>query len=319
MFGIAIANAEQLSEDEKQRYRSFYCGVCHALKNRYGQLSRVALTYDLAFLAIVLGSLFEPDETVRTSRCIVHPTKDHTYIEGGFTDYAAAMTVALAFHKCLDDWVDDGSIPQVAYSVALRREYRRVRKEYPMQCAAIEENLKAISAIERDAMQRFREAKTEEEKREAFFDKADEAANRFGAIMAAVFLAQPIVWAEELTAFSMHFGRFIYFADAAFDREEDEKRGAYNPFVYVDLSDEEISELLFTIIGQAASAFEKLPLERDLHMMRSVVYSGVWQKLSAKQLEKEKKLAKQQQDQLKAQQSCDDNRRADQSAINKTE
>ena len=313
MFGIAIANAEQLSEDEKQRYRSFYCGVCHALKNRYGQLSRVALTYDLAFLAIVLGSLFEPDETVRTSRCIVHPTKDHTYIEGGFTDYAAAMTVALAFHKCLDDWVDDGSVPAVAYSLALKREYRRARKEYPRQCAAIEEHLEAISAIERDAMQRFREARSDEDRRAAFA-RADEAANRFGAIMVAVFSVKPYVWADALEAFGMHFGRFIYFADAAYDREDDAKRGAYNPFVYVDMTDEEISTLLFSIIGEATAAFEKLPLEQDLHLMRSVLYSGVWQKLSAQQLEKEKKQAKRQQKQQDAPKTCDDGKRAEQSA-----
>lgn len=313
MFGIAIANAEQLSEDEKQRYRSFYCGVCHALKKHHGQLSRVALTYDLAFLAIVLDSLFEPPEATRTARCIVHPTKEHQYIESGFVDYAAAMTVALAFYKCLDDWVDDGSVPSAAYSVALRREYRRVRKRYPQQCKAIEEHLEAISAIEADAMRSFRAAVSDDDRRAAFA-RADEAANRFGAIMAAVFSAEPSVWAAELEAFSMHFGRFIYFADAAHDREEDAKRGAYNPFAYVDMSDEEISMLLFSIIGEATAAFEKLPLEQDLHLMRSVLYSGVWQKLSAQQLEKEKKLAKQQQKQQSAPQTCDDDIRAENSA-----
>lgn len=313
MFGIAIANAEQLSDAEKERYRSFYCGVCHALKDRHGQLSRLALTYDLAFLAIVLGSLFEPPETTKTARCIAHPTKEHRYVEGGFVDYAAAMTVALAFHKCLDDWVDDGSVPSVAYSIAMRREYRRVRREYPVQCAAIEEHLKAIGDIEQDAMRRFRDARTEDD-RHAAFERADEAANRFGAIMAAVFAAEPTVWAEALEAFSMHFGRFIYFADAAYDREDDAKRGAYNPFVYVDMSDEEISELLFSIIGEATAAFEKLPLEQDMHLMRSVLYSGVWQKLSAQQLEKEKKRAKQQSEQQQGRTSCDNGQRAEQSA-----
>jgi hypothetical protein len=80
------------------------------------------------------------------------------------------------------------------------------------------------------------------------------------------------------------------------------------------MTDEEISTLLFSIIGEATAAFEKLPLEQDLHLMRSVLYSGVWQKLSAQQLEKEKKQAKRQQKQQDAPKTCDDGKRAEQSA-----
>ena len=34
-------------------------------------------------------------------------------------------------------------------------------------------------------------------------------------------------------------------------------------------------------MGEATTAFEKLPLEQDLHLLRSVVYAGVWQKYYA--------------------------------------
>ncbi len=36
MFGYVIVNERQLSEDEHRRMRAFYCGVCRALKKRYG-------------------------------------------------------------------------------------------------------------------------------------------------------------------------------------------------------------------------------------------------------------------------------------------
>ena len=38
-----------------------------------------------------------------------------------------------------------------------------------------------------------------------------------------------------------------------------------------------------------AEAFERLPLERDLRLLRSVVYAGVWQKYYALENDKEKR------------------------------
>ena len=40
MFGYIAPVFSALTEDQKLRYRSFYCGVCHALKDRSGQVQR---------------------------------------------------------------------------------------------------------------------------------------------------------------------------------------------------------------------------------------------------------------------------------------
>ena len=37
MFGYIAPVLSVLSDEQKQRYRSFYCGVCHALLKRHGQ------------------------------------------------------------------------------------------------------------------------------------------------------------------------------------------------------------------------------------------------------------------------------------------
>ena len=62
MFGYVKPNLTDLTEAEKQRYRAFYCGLCHALGKQHGQLSRMALTFDLTYLTIFLSSLYEPDK-----------------------------------------------------------------------------------------------------------------------------------------------------------------------------------------------------------------------------------------------------------------
>ncbi|HHY39865.1 MAG TPA: hypothetical protein GX502_01290, partial [Syntrophaceticus sp.] len=50
MFGYVVANMEKLTDEEKQHYRSFYCGLCRTLGNRHGRISRITLNYDMAFL-----------------------------------------------------------------------------------------------------------------------------------------------------------------------------------------------------------------------------------------------------------------------------
>ena len=75
MFGFVLPNLDSLNEEEKQRYRAVYCGVCRSIKDRYGQLSRLTVSFDMTFLALVLGSLYEPSESLGSKRCPIHPTK----------------------------------------------------------------------------------------------------------------------------------------------------------------------------------------------------------------------------------------------------
>ena len=58
MFGIAIARLDKITDIEKQRYQALYCGLCKSLKERYGQVSRLSLSYDLVFLAMLFDSLY---------------------------------------------------------------------------------------------------------------------------------------------------------------------------------------------------------------------------------------------------------------------
>ena len=57
----------------------------------------------------------------------------------------------------------------------------------------------------------------------------------------------------------------------------------------MNASPEAVRESLELLAASVAEAFEKLPLERDLHLLRSVVYAGVWQKYYALENDKEKR------------------------------
>ena len=137
MFGYIITNAALLPKDRQERFRAFYCGLCRTLRQAYGLTGSFALSFDMTFLAVLLNALYEPGEEERAERCPPHPLKRHACIETPVLRYAADMNVALAYHKCLDNWRDDASLPAAAESRLLKKAYDAVRERHPGKCRAI--------------------------------------------------------------------------------------------------------------------------------------------------------------------------------------
>ncbi len=271
MFGIVTTAPETLPPEERERYRAVYCGLCRSLGERAGQLARMGLTYDMAFLALLLSSLYEPPEETRDGRCLPHPMHSHPYVRSVLTDYAADMTVVLVYHKCLDDWTDDRSLAARSYAAWLKRRYGAVQKLWPRQCAATEAALTELHRIE------------------AARGAPDQALNSFGMLLGDLFVWRQDEWSRPLRQFGTALGRFIYFMDAALDYEKDKSSGSYNPLCLLGKTPAEMQEPLTVLIGQAAEIFECLPLEQDLHLLRTILYGGVWQKYHAAARTKERK------------------------------
>lgn len=272
MFGYVRATVDDLSEDEKQRYRSVYCGLCHTLGRRHGICARFGLTYDMTFLILFLSSLYEPKEAQGQCRCAAHPWKKDDYTVNEITEYAADMTVALVYHKCMDDWKDEKKLARRGYAAVLNKAYRAVSQQWPEQVSAIEMCIREISAIEADPQ-----------------SGPDAAANCFGAMLGKLFCFREDHWQSSLIRFGDGLGRFVYTMDAVLDCEEDKKKGNYNPVLILQRTPEEMLEPLMQQIGYAAEAFERLPMVRDVHLLRNIIYSGVW--LSYNQMLHEKKEA----------------------------
>lgn len=259
MFGFIQANMQTLSNDEKNRYRQMYCGLCHTLGERYGISSKFSLTYDLTFLSILLSSLYEPDDFKGECICMAHPFQKHKYIKNHCTEYAADMTVALTYHKCMDDWKDDHNIAKRCYAAILSDSYGKVKKLYPVQCGIIEQELKLLSEIEENQA-----------------SSPDAGANAFGNLMSSVFIYKNDNWSDVMNTLGYGLGRYIYFADAAIDFEHDKKHGNYNPFAKTNINSEELRNILKTILGTVSEAFESLPLVQDVNILRNILYSGIW-------------------------------------------
>ncbi len=261
MFGFVVADAAALSEEEKDRYRSVYCGLCLSLRDRYGQRSRACLTYDLTFFVLLCNSLHEPVETRGASHCVLHPAPAaaRPWSHSPWTDYAADLSVALAYHKVLDDVADDGAMAARAARRLLAGAYERAQDRIPDQCAEIERAMATIRKIEATPNA-----------------APDAAANEFGALLGSLFARDQGFWTEGMEALGYALGRFIYLMDAAVDFAADAQSGSYNPFVTLDATPETMRTTLALAAADTAEAYERLPLVQDAHLMDAILYSGVW-------------------------------------------
>ena len=274
MFGCLIANQTLLSDAQKARYKGCYCGLCKVLKERHGVFGRVALTYDMTFLVLVLTSMLEPEEQRGMERCVAHPARKHFYWQNELTQYAADMNVALAYHNCRDDFLDDGSVIGFWEAEALRGQYEIIKTLYPRQCAAMERELQTLSSLERENRQ-----------------DPDSAAACFGRLLGELFVTEdPLT--ERLRPFGETLGRMIYLQDAVIDLDDDRKHGSYNPlFAMADegWGEQEMKALLTAQLGACCDAFERLPLVDDVDLMRNILYSGIWQRYEAALHQKHKR------------------------------
>lgn len=270
MFGYVICNRQRLAKEEIDRYQGMYCGVCRSLQRQFGQLERFTLNYDMTFLGLLLSALYEPEDVQRNFRCAIHPLREKLSIENEYIDYAAQMTIALAYFKCKDDWADEHKLGSYKYADILKKSYEKVKEKYPRQCNAIADSIYELSKIEKSA-----------------HSIPDDAINCAGKMLSEVFVYKEDHWSETLRTFGYELGKFIYLMDAAMDYKQDKKKGNYNPLFKMDKKPEEIKDILVMEMGNAVEQFEHLPIVQDAHLLRNILYGGVWQKYYATYPEKE--------------------------------
>ena len=269
MFGYVTVNAEELKMREYTMYRSYYCGLCHVLKERYGRRGQFLLNYDMTFLALLQDSLYEPSVSEEKRRCIPHPVAPHQERISEATEYAADMTVLLYYQKALDDWHDEKSPRGKALAMLLHRDYKELRKRYPRQAQTLEKSVRELSRLERGKS-----------------DDIDKVAGLTGDFMAEMCDKEQDVWSEKLRDLGFYLGKFIYLVDAYDDMEKDRKKGSYNIFVSMQEKDPEhfyrnAEEIMVDMMSRCVRAYEFLPAVRNGGILKNILYSGVWIKYAA--------------------------------------
>lgn len=262
MFGYVTPNLSALDETQKRRFREVYCGLCKTLRERHGWMGSSTLSYDLTFLALLLQSLYEAPERRVEERCPPHPWKRHGCVQSAPFEYAADMNVALAYHKCMDNWLDDRNLLSRSEAQMLHRAYEKIAAQWPAQCRAIEVWLEEIHEIER-----------------ADRKEIDAPVNSTGRMLGRLFRYREDFWSDTLERIGDGLGQFIYFMDAYEDLPKDVRKKSFNPLkAYCEEEGFETMcrDAMTMMVADCTEAFEALPLVQDTDLLRNVLYSGIW-------------------------------------------
>lgn len=310
MLGYVKIYKGELKVREYEVYCGYYCGICKSIGKRYGQLPRMALSYDAAFLAILLGSLSEESDQPLQEHCAVHLVKKKTTIYNEAIDYAGDVMLILAWYKLLDDINDEEKVYAKTTAVMLKRIFKKLYKKYPELCNGIEANLKDLSDLEKSNC-----------------NSIDMAAESFAKIMEVIFsegvkklypdmlsvkeslsedsfnkdipptdsLHDNLLHGTEsnlldkIKQIGYHMGKWIYLIDAVDDIEDNIKTGSYNPLLYrfkYDASKESPAEFreriendlrfnLFHYLAITGNCIGSLDIKKNHGIIDNIIYFGL--------------------------------------------
>ncbi len=262
MFGYVKPYVPALTVAQYEAYRGAYCGLCRTMGRLTGQISRMTLNYDLAFLAIFrLAAEKVPSEFERRG-CVAHPFSRRTHMkQNSVLEYCAAASAVLTAGKVRDDVADERGFEKFKaqmISPVANSMVRRVRDRVGELEAEIGNSLEELSAIE--------SAKTA---------SLDAPAKISGEVLGAVASFGLEGDASKIAAeIGRALGKIIYVFDAADDLSGDIKSEKYNPLALIydepfedpaadrPLLKKVIADELYTALGieanRAAASFELL-------------------------------------------------------------
>ena len=267
VFGYISVNPTKLTEEEKKRYRAFYCGLCHTLGEHYGSAGRATLSNDMTFLSLLLNALYEPTETMLNERCTLHPARQHMAVLHEGTNYAADMNILLAYHKCEDDVSDEASMRGRVGKRALKKAYEQVKKTWPRQAETVAKCLSEIARIENKES-----------------EDLDALTRLSGRMLGECFVWREDAFAPYLRDLGGALGKFVYLMDAYEDYDHDLKHRQFNPLKSLHAQDdyeERMEEILTMEMAACVRAYDDLPIEQDDALIRNILYSGVWGRYAA--------------------------------------
>lgn len=313
MLGYVKIDKGELKVREYEVYTGYYCGVCKSIGRRYGQLPRMVLSYDAAFLAILLASLSDESDTPVQEHCIAHPViKKKTVIRNRAIDYAGDVMLILAWYKLADDSADEGKAYAKPVMLMMKRIFRRLNSLYPELCSSVKCHLSALSALEREkcasidmaaeAFSKIMEDIFTEGLRAVYGSEPPQqkppGADRsdYGISGASGMQNGPCGFAspgsdtrELLARAGYHLGKWVYMIDAVDDIEENIESGAYNPLLFrfkFDAANETADEFrariepdlrfnLYHYLAMLSRCTDSLDIRKNAGIIENVIYFGL--------------------------------------------
>ena len=251
MFGYLQIHKDELKVKEYEAYKSVYCGLCKQLGRDYGFLTRLILSYDCTFYAILLMSLKRSCTGFSDGRCKFNPLKKCKFADCKDNAYskASALSVISAYYKVVDDIDDSGFFKRIALKIAkpfFGRRQKKAAMRFPEIEIIVSEMMKNQKAAENDEL--------------VTIDKAANPTAKMISDLAALEGGNDLQ-KRVLSEFGYQIGRWVYLIDAADDYEKDKKSSNFNPFIKADINDKDyINSVLSQSLARAYDAYNLLDI-----------------------------------------------------------
>lgn len=269
MFGYILPLREELKVKDWERFHSVYCGLCHTMGRQCGQLSRLLLSYDFTFLALLLGA----DGPRENCRCVAAPCRGKSCCaRNEALEMAADKCMILAWWKLQDQIQDEPlwkGLGARLLSLVYRRAYQRAKGRHP--------DFDRLTVQQLSRLHRLEEEKC---------PSIDQSADAFAKILVGTVPenGNPI-HDRGMEQLLYHVGRWIYLVDAWDDLADDLENGNYNPVLlryqldHVPASgspEEESIQLTLThSVNLALSAFRLLDENRNSPIIENILWGGM--------------------------------------------
>jgi len=218
VFGYVRVFQPELKVREWEDYRGAYCSLCRALGKRYGVGARFLLNYDFTVLALFHMALTCAPVTFSKGRCPFNPLKKCRRCHGDDAlAFAADAAVLLSYYKLKDDVTDGRFLKRLS------------RRPLLWLVAPLKRRAARLNPAVAESMAGYYAAQQTAERENA---SPDAAAHPTATLMAALTVRDTAAGEERdaRARFGYCLGRWIYFADAADDWEDDRRNGGFNPF-----------------------------------------------------------------------------------------
>lgn len=270
MFGYVMPLKGELKVREYDIFRAYYCGLCREI-GRISQVSRVTLTYDMAFLALLLSSIYMDREATGRYFCPFKMKKVNTAPSNEFLKYAAYMNIILSNRKLMDNYNDDRNLFSLIASKFIK--VKGMPLELNEKVKIIDNHLKKLNELEKSKC-----------------SSIDETGGCFAELTGEIFSTTDDSTGKIMRVLGYNIGKWIYTLDAYDDLIDDIKKNNYNPFIYCfkydgrepekfrDSIKENVKFVLIKCLDEVSKAFELLKIKKNRGIIENIIYIGMAQR-----------------------------------------
>lgn len=268
MFGYVKPNYPYLYMKDDTLYRALYCGMCKSIKKANGNLARFSLTYDIAFMSLLVHAIKGVDVEVKNSRCVAHSIKKRPMAKcDEISLLLADVNLILAKYKVSDDILDEkkGKIK----GLFVNKGYKKAVKRHKQIDEIVKKQYSLLTDFEISNN-----------------SSVDMVSDCFAKMLEEISTYVLQEYSNDNTKLLFYtLGKWIYLIDALDDYDKDIKKSNYNVFraLYnkpdykslIESHYDQIVSIFGSIFSQMTESYQNIEFKFNKDLSSNIIFRGI--------------------------------------------